>query len=890
MITDSLIYSENQLLKFFFTAKIVPNSYKSIHELYCGTCKIDNFINFDISEDENDIKWIENTIKNKENDNLSFVAKIYPTMINICHEISFDLEQTICKRPFEDYAKLINRNNFKDYEDDIIFHCFDEQKQDNILKKYYFHCLLYWEKYDCLSKIHNNCFIVRNALIIGTKVPCFNFCYNILKNLYQIFKRANIRNCIDIVMKKLFEEVKVKYMFNNIININLDGIYFKNHKQNNELLQKNQIQISYSIIDYIIPLDSQISLFDLNLFYFFQIFSLEDILQIYSLFRFKQNIVFISEDIAILYPIFYIIQHLFAPLCFSLDFFIYKNLSTINYDSFTHNFSSKSSKLLFVMGMKDENYHEYFKSLLQNNTSIQNVALFYIKRRKEGGYFIEKKQIYKLSLSEKEQISVENLNTIPFFHTLFGTHHKYHQQMEIEFNKFISRSQGVKYDSFYDYDWKLNEEFYSFSKKMFVCNLRVIENLFTNFTYTESIHFLFANYRTNPLKLEEHKEELEEFFIAIYLSFQHLIPSYDFLLDVFIFYYSKLYEKKHKIASDIVFTPLPDFQIKCNLNEMIIKHVFIHQKEACWNFEISNTIFQMEQKRDVSKRKELELIEQEICVFNYMYKMGLISFNLDKPTFNNMSLGLGLYCLIKGICLINGYNPYMVYNDCEFENETDFIKDDINKLFGFLVRTEGFNLFQIPIPLIILLKILLNEKITDLIQSNNGGKNYLNSFYFSLSSYIFLREDISKDLRKKYSPLKITSEHCGIINFILFDDNGHNHYNMDNIKFQENLFSLKCSLCNKKLKLKIISINKETMRRKELIITNIPSPNEIFPRVWEGICSKGLNINNCKDIEQLFNYKEWKNDYKLLFFFANFLYETKSKIVATSSKRFLDNK
>lgn len=866
------IYQKEQLLKCFFTTQIIPTSTRSIQSFYCGECKFNNFMYLDNTDNTKDIEWIESLTSNKQS-NLSFISKIYPMMLECFETLSFDnnIDQVLYKRPFEDYAKIKDPNSKDEYKDDIIFHCFDETKQDKILKRYYFHCLLYWESHQNNSKIKQNTFLIRRALVIGTKIPCFNFCYNILKKLYEIFIKGNMHDNLDIILKKLFEDIQLKPMHNNKINIILDGIKTPNDdNDNNNNKQKQQKTIS-NISEYILPLDNQVSLFDLNLYYFFHIFSMEDILQIYSLFRFRLNMIFISYDINILYPIFYIVQNLFAPISFSHDFFIFKNLSTMDPDKFKFYFTSQSNSMLFVMGMRDDNCYKYFQKFLHNKKELKNITVFYIKQNEKGDFFLEKKSICNISKLSNQSITfVENYKTIPFFQMLFGTKYKFTQELEQHITKFILKSKGCSHKSFYGYDYTYNNDFYTFSKGMFKCNLRIIEKIFGSFYYKNDAHFLIPELK---IKSSENNEELNSLLISIYLTYQYLIPSFDFFLDVFLFYFSKLCEKKKQTVDHLIFQPLPDHTLECSLNDIINNNIQQNNEQS--NLDTSITLSQMIIKPIKSSSKpHLDLVLQEICVFDYFIKIGLISFDTSSHTFSNSSLGLGLFCLIKSLCLLNGYNYYMFYNDLEFRNEEDFIKNEINQMYNALFFTKGFDLFEIPIPLIILLKLFYN-KDTNAVEELQNIETYSHFFYLSLSSYIFLRPDVSEQISKEMVK-NIVNESCGIIQFLLFDNNGHICCDMDNVVYNDKNFTFKCCICKETLMLKIITMNKQFNKRKEQIMINIQTPNEIFPRIWKAICNqRNIIYEGCNDIKQLFNYQEWKNDYKLIYFYAYFVHGNK---------------
>lgn len=107
-----------------------------------------------------------------------------------------------------------------------------------------------------------------------------------------------------------------------------------------------------------------------------------------------------------------------------------------------------------------------------------------------------------------------------------------------------------------------------------------------------------------------------------------------------------------------------------------------------------------------------------------------------------------------------------------------------------------------------------------------------------------------------------------IAEICLFDKNEHFHYGVSQIICDDKTYEMECSICKEKLRLKIIESD-----GNEYIYDKIPTPNDIFLRVWEAIMSKqSIQFSKNLNEKNMYSYNEWQSDYRLIMFYGRLLY------------------
>ena len=241
--------NKEKLLRYFFIYGINTLNISSMDNFYkIRTKKPEILDSFCITGKED--KKYKIFIENKLSD---LSSMIFPSNIDFWDIINIKEPNLDINRPlYYDYVKKESIKYDKDNKEILpenIFHCFIVKKAGEAEFgdiQWYVNCYIYWER------IRNN-IIIAKALLIVTYQPCLSLCFNILKNLYEKIHFCNINDIdfkFDQILFEIFNKCEISFQSNNIIKIN------------------NLID------DHVIHYLSYLQLCDINLFYFFNIFTL----------------------------------------------------------------------------------------------------------------------------------------------------------------------------------------------------------------------------------------------------------------------------------------------------------------------------------------------------------------------------------------------------------------------------------------------------------------------------------------------------------------------------------------------------------------------------------------------------------------------------------------
>lgn len=935
---------EENLVLYYFTSRIVPFGKHNINSYNCGHCVIENITNLTSSD-----KLYQHFLTKTLNDNSNredIISNIYPLEISFLENIRFKgsnlTEQYLYQRPYEAYVQELSTNEVTNV-DDIKFHSFEIKIYDKIIDIWYFHVLLFWDTYTIQSKIRSNAktFNTRRGIILVTEQPCFNFCFHLLKNLYNktIKNPEGIYNMdkINRILSSL-NQINVKRNRLNLISVSCD---------NNENI----------INEYPIAIRSHFRLIDINLFYLFKLFTLEDILFFLSCFRMKVNLVFISNDHDLLYPLHFLFANLFYPFTGDTDYAFYKTSPEFLF--------KKSLPKLFVyfyymedktkFQTKVDNNHfkgndspfNYVSLQFENDKDVNQIGMIHLYRNKETKETIIKKEFYfkfgSLDAKDKQDITGKpdeiNDNSI-ITRVLSFKNPIALDKMYNDIMKLINLGKDKEYDSFYGYEPKDNLIFMkiseAFLKLVCVFNDELVSELFLDASQ------LVLNVKLNHFEYE--KDLLHEgIVINTYMDYKYFQVGNELSLFEMNSFYLKYRKKKFPSFLKIKFSDL----------KKDIINVIINTND--------NSLQKIGEKKLTRKEYSQKEIDEEtifkICFspyecFDFFVQNGLFHFKTPPTSngFSNKDLGIALYCMIRSIFLINYLNPippflYLINK----ENPLKVSKKEIQTLHNFLTNTKGFGIIIPPFTSIMYLYFYFNLYRQNCVKCNKckdenhcisicktckycvGCRKNNQSFckdkapqkaeeiqvqecvkcscqkiyqkeivpnYFPLINL----DDISFDKNINYIPPKAANDefflptisalllfkedvikktithvdNCSAIKNIesqiaeicLFDKNEHFHYGVSQIICDDKTYEMECSICKEKLKLKIIESD-----GNEYIYDKIPTPNDIFLRVWEAIMSKqsiqfGKNLNE----KNMYSYNEWQSDYRLIMFYGKLLY------------------
>jgi hypothetical protein len=126
-------------------------------------------------------------------------------------------------------------------------------------------------------------------------------------------------------MKQTLEKIYYDFISQKFTSIHLENFIINYINSLNSNLSpikfNNGISINYNKIQ-----DNIFPFCDLNIFYFFEIFDINDIYLISEYYFLTKSIIISSPNIEILYPIYHILMALFFPLNFHLRSYFYKLL------------------------------------------------------------------------------------------------------------------------------------------------------------------------------------------------------------------------------------------------------------------------------------------------------------------------------------------------------------------------------------------------------------------------------------------------------------------------------------------------------------------------------------------------------------------------------------
>lgn len=611
------------LLDYFFQYGINVDPQKDdITTLKCRFPR--QLLNYPINEENKEL--LDQINKEK----IIILSKIFPSLTNCIDKITFKKGKNYnyYRRPFEDYVIEKPPLNHKKMNYFVFNHIFigDEGPKG----EYFFNCFLFWDEYNIINDTSSQTKIfVAKAFVIVSHQPCFNLCYYILNALCkkeiegQAEKKSSIEDDLSII-----SNLEVKNDRLNIITIN-------------------------SIIkNYYLPLNKFLPLCDINLVYFFSIFPIEDLLDLLQIYLFKENIIVISDDIQILYPIHYIVNLLLHPIeardetqeynysllsemsmnlfkaqlsliinKFKITMYIYSKNFNIIESMISLQKANNENKPLYIIKIKKENY-KVEKFLVQNGTEIPITNLFL--RKNIFHKIINNEEIIKKSLNSIKKI-VKEINEVDNVKSFFG----YNPKNNLNFVKLQYECMNLMLYFIYNHPL-----YYSDTEKKVVCNTKEL----------------------SLKKINKYSDLVQQVFLDI--SEIPLDNKYDYQLLLYQLLFLKI--KNQKIS--FFFRPSPQIENIISISEnenKIVKKI-------------------NEEKQIINKKIKLVLLK-ELKSFQFLLKQNIISFAQEKETY---LLGF-LYSIIVSFFYVNGIIIEQLYEE-----------NNITLIIEFMKKSQMFHLIS----------------------------------------------------------------------------------------------------------------------------------------------------------------------------------------------------
>ena len=299
------------LLKYFFVVG-VPEDMKE--DLKINEVKDDNNLTPTLLSSysaEGKTELFEG-VKNLFNEDIYLLNNIFPKKADFLSNVIFDsnpLEPPtlhLKSNPFNQYIYTVNSFNQRP---EYFTHCFqyifklDEKSEDNIILN--FSVLVFFENVtdekDLLNERNSKRFIsyylykskyyhtfIGKAIILVSEKPIFSLMKEILEYIYNKF------------ITRKFSYFPVEPLIINCLD--------KINNDNDEEENTNQFK------KYRLSKEPLFPYCDLNLSFFFKMFTLRDIFLIAEFYLCSKNIIVVSSNLDFLFPIYYILMTLFYPL------------------------------------------------------------------------------------------------------------------------------------------------------------------------------------------------------------------------------------------------------------------------------------------------------------------------------------------------------------------------------------------------------------------------------------------------------------------------------------------------------------------------------------------------------------------------------------------------
>lgn len=885
-----------QLLQFLVVCGVeIDSKYKNIHLETAQTEKPKLISSYCFNESSN--KKYEKVLEMFQQ--LDIYSKVFPMDINFWNRLMVD-EIKIIKN-LNNYIKIGDKTLTP------IFHCFNQRVLDNDEEyELFFHCYLFWDEierkvFKGTLKREIKKIAIPKAVILVTFEPCFNFCQLLLSTLSQ---QQGIADPVHF-FSKLHKSLTINKGKVNNINIKIiSGITIN--------------------IDYQLFYNPFFPLCDINLDFMFKLFKLNEILHLLQILLEGELFIVISNDLTVLYPIYYCLTLLIHPLeatNMNYNFNLLSPLtSTILYSQL--NFLTQSEKASLFVYTTAANYDEYFLKLAQNKTYPINIIQ--VIRFDENNYTTKIHKYY-------------NMQSIEYYDK------EYHSKMEIEC---LNENNGRNMSSFSEIEDTLSLDIvFTFTKSEEI-QIAPVENSYRTSSRKSAkttqmppimrrrVHFrsFYFDYclRKNKLFFMKIYQKLQGYFevarkgpnsffdgksknflpiqnlffklnLFIFLSinyqvkynrdyFPQLSHSYDKnfnrvnlalftkiqqnnLLDIskplinhnyedLVLLYSIINYHNDKKILDCDFLNTEQFDINLSLNNEWMNN---HGNDSFFHSFV-NTLHKINQKR-IQNENSNESQEQK--------NMRKTKLFLEKDNLIMMSEIKLIYLFYKSdIIQIKDIEQkemtiakflycfvYSLFLLNKVNFSNDFDQDaTFKKIFKFIIESNGF-------------KDNFNFIISFILIIISSNKNYENPYLTKLKTFLFENDNFSPSQLKILKQRKVNEsilekeieiKPSKILSYWLSDESAHIHSNFNQVYIDFDKFCFFCDICQKELFL-------VTELREGNAIIKIKKPSDLIEKILYQLIKKGNIYFPIKDEDSLFDYEDWKNDYLLINFYGNFL-------------------
>ena len=401
---------------------------------------------------------------------------------------------------FLDWIKTEKKNN--------LFHCFYQPSK--IQSELFINAFIYWELVDKIldknNRPINKTKVAKNFTVV-TKEPCFSLTNKIFKNLYEKYslnkKKIKLLEfryeqfCLD--LKTFFEQLNIKEGATNIIS------------------SKNKI-----INEYYLYKNNLLQICDINLLYFFKLFSLDEILYLISEFIKKKNFFILSNRIDIFFPIFYIIRLLSFPFYFLSGYYEFKHFELKEND---YSSAFLANKFFYILSGKDnsQEYEKIIQEICKKSEKKTNfIKIFFSKEIKTEKKFCD-------FLNENNEKKTTDFNKFDIENNIFEKSFKFkyndiYQNLKEQINNITKRENINEFNSFFDIDEKDQKNFLKKNLEIQILFFKImsyflltlnpflknkienIEKIDKKEELVYSLDFNLNNYVTNDIK--DDKEEI----------------------------------------------------------------------------------------------------------------------------------------------------------------------------------------------------------------------------------------------------------------------------------------------------------------------------------------------------------------------------------------------
>ena len=810
---------------------------------------------------------------------LDLSTKIFPSNINFLKELNLkDQNLDINRSLYYNYIKK-EKMKFDSNNNEILpkgfFHCF-------IVKKageghfgdiqWYVNCYIYWER------IRSN-IIIAKAMIIVTYEPCLSFCYKVLKNLNEQISQY-IKNKIDFnfdyILFNIFNKCEIS--FRSINTITIDS-FIESHK---------------------LPYLSYLPMCDINLFYLFEFFTLEELLFLVQQFLLRQRVLIMSNKIEVLYSIFHIIYLCSHPLEASDSVNFYKLITPCSNLKFSEYFSP-SGKGFSLYAYSENlffNISDFLFDVTERSKAVNTLVIIQfnendIEKRlaqQVSGQFNKIKIVYKKENIDLDDINPSEVEIEPFLISQLKKLNNYDFNKVYENINNIIRTQKENNSvnsSFYDYDSNLNILSNQILENIFELNSMFLlsfepyfeyKNLFSqnNFNFKKEIVEKYntgrisgdfndlASYCFNDIKNKFNHDSIDHIYISQLINLLNLekIHNWDFSN------LKKTEEKKHECIIHINFPQIKvneklineDFCILNSKGEEIKtfkpKKIDLQHPERI-NLSSLNNIDEILEKNS-NEEKEISPFYSEIVNFNIFEKLNF----LNLKEINEYLISQAIYVFINSYFLINGF---IIIEPNKKENKFQMVCDNILKIF----ENSYQHFKQLNFVLYLIQKLsftyeYMNIKAKNTFFGKTNEYEYIQPFGISDLNERYDKE--FKNLQKNENKENILIKKEEDIKQFIYEEGNFTFYNNDETEIQEDNI-----IINKE---KFVLENKENKNEITVKYNNedfeIISPSIILLSIMEFFLNKGDADFPKELIQNPKNeiYKNWNRDLKMSLFYG----------------------